>query len=167
MTKQKVGKQYVDIQKNTDKQKVNVLELAAEMKKEFMPNLFEAVNRGCLKWDGDFWIDIENKQEPLMPKMFRDMFQDKKDCPTPRYDQSLFRYNRQKGQIEHWWTIPDKDSCLHMLLNHKQIPPEEHQLLKWVIQFGNGELFKLSKKLNGEKLDTPEIEKKDIKIAVT
>lgn len=170
MNKKKTfGKIYSDLQNKAseDKEQILAIELAAEMKKEFMPNLFEAVNRGYSRFEGDFWIDCENKREPLMPRAFRDYFQDKKECPMPRYDQSVFRYNREKGQIEYWWTIPDKQTCIYLLHYRNQIPPEEQQLLKFTWQFMTGELYLLMKKMNGEKIDSPELEKKKFSFAVT
>lgn len=161
MTKSKskkptIGKVATDLQKQQP-QKINVLDQAAEMKKDYMNNLFEAVNRGCKELDKDFFIQVETKQEPLLPNVFRDYFIVKKECPTPNYDQSVFRYNREAGQIEYIWTIPDRDTCFHLKMHAMEVVPEERQLLYYVLKFDDGTLFKLMKKLNGEKLETPEL----------
>lgn len=155
-TKSTVGKIATDLQKQQP-QKIKVLDQAAEMKKDYMNNLFEAVDRGCKLYDTDFFIHVETKQEPLLPNVFRDYFILLKNCPTPNYDQSVFKYNRQAGQIEYIWTIPDRDTCHHLKMHATEVVPEERQLLYYVLKYTDGTLFKLMKKLNGEKLETPEL----------
>lgn len=163
------GQQYVDnAKKNTDNGMINVLELAAQMKENFMPNVLDVVDKNYNKYPGDFYVVVAERTEKLFDKKaFRDQFFDTQDCPTPNYDQHVFRYNKQKGQLEHWWTIPDRDTCLYLLQHYKELPPEEHQLLSWVFQFATGQLHIIMKKLNGEKIETPELDKKDIKVALT
>src|SRR5712671_4674554 len=93
-SKSTIGKVATDLLKQQP-QKIKVLDQAAEMKKDYMNNLFEAVDRGCKLYETDFFVHVETKQEPLLQNVFRDYFILLKNCPTPNYDQSVFKYNRQ------------------------------------------------------------------------
>lgn len=143
----------------SDKGQISVIEQQQAMQHDYMKNLFEAVDRGYLEFPGDFYIHVETKREPLLTNVLRNYFITKRDCPTPNYDQSVFRYNRKKGEIEYYWTIPDKEACHHIKANRLLIVNEEQELLKFVLAFDSGELLRICKKLNGEKEDSMLLEK--------
>jgi len=107
----------------------------------------------------DVYITYEVKQEKLMPHIHRFRFTWNIDCPTPTYDQTIFKYVHDTGDLKYMWTIPDREACLTLLQNAKLVVPEERQLLEFVIRFANGDLFKVMKKENGEKIDSPELAK--------
>ena len=71
-----------------------------------MKNLYEAVDRGYLKFKGDFYIHVETKKEKLLENVLRNYFIPRETCPTPNYDQSVFTDHREKGEIQFFWTIP-------------------------------------------------------------
>lgn len=144
-------------QKSTDK--ISIIEQQAAMQQDYMKNLTEAVDRGYKKYDKDFFIHVETKAEKLLPNTFRNYFIDRLSCPTPNYDQSVFRYNRQSGQIEYLWTIPDRETCFHLKEHTLEVVPAEQALLSLILKFDDGTLFRMMKKYNGEKLETPEIKK--------
>ncbi len=152
--REKVGKVAYDLLKKEDKP-VKVAELQAAMTEDYMKNLLACVDRYYTKYPGDYYIVVITKKERVMENVLRNYFYGRQSCPTPDYDQTLFRYNREKGAIEYLWTIPSKDACLLYLQNAKSVPPEEQQLLEFVIKFENGTLFKLAKKFNGEAIDSP------------
>src|SRR5580700_5927750 len=95
-----VGQVATDLMQK-DPGKVRVIEQAQAMKSEFMPNLFKAVDTGCATLQGNFFIEVNSKNERLLPNVHRDYFAPLVSCPAPNYDQSVFRYNREKGQIEY------------------------------------------------------------------
>jgi hypothetical protein len=134
------------------------IEVQRTLQKEYMANLLDAVNRGLKKYSTSFFIHVETKKERLLTHTYRNYFIDRLTCPTPNYDQSVFRYNRPKGRIEYIWTIPDRETCHLMKANINNIPPEEHELLSFIIKFDNGTLLRLCKKYNGEKIDSPQLE---------
>jgi len=122
-----------------------------------MKELLDAVDRGYKKYNGDFYIHVETKVEKLLTNVVRNYFIDRSTCPTPNYDQAVYRYNRSKGQIEYIWSIPDRETAHHLLLHSNEVVQEEQELLNFVVQFANGSLFKLCKLLNNEKDLTPEL----------
>lgn len=156
MTKKTVGKTVSELSsKKTEN--ISVIDQQREMQKDYMKNLLDAVDRGYKKYNGDFFVHVETKAEPLLPNTFRSYFIDRLSCPTPNYDQSVFRYNRVKGEIEYLWTIPDRATAHHLIESALEVAPEERELLNFVLKFSDGTLFKLCKKFNNEKLDSPEL----------
>ena len=154
MTKKTVGKIATELQeKNTEK--ISIIDQQREMQKQYMNDLMVAVDRGCQMFDKDFFIHVETKVEKLLTNVVRNYFIPRLSCPTPNYDQSVYRYNRDQGRIEYIWTIPDRDSAHHLLLNSKDVVQEERELLNFVIKFADGTLFKICKKYNNEQDDSP------------
>ncbi len=136
-------------------EKISAIEQQEAMQSEYMKNLLEAVDRGYKKYSSNFFIEVQTKNEPLLPNVFRNYFIDRVSCPTPNYDQSLFRYDREKGEVEYIWTIPSRDTCHHLKNNAMEVAQEEQQLLRFVLMFDNGTLFLMCKKFNGEQIDSP------------
>ena len=78
----------------------------------------------------------------------------RKSCPTPAYDQTVYRWNSIKKDIEYIWTVPDKETCLTLYQNKDIVVPSEQALLKMIIKFYDGSLYRLMKKFNKEKMQT-------------
>jgi hypothetical protein len=81
----------------------------------------------------------------------------RKSCPGPDYDQAVYHFHGATGNLELKWVVPSRDTCFYMIDNAFTLPPNQKTLLGYVIEFRDGTLFKLMKKLNGEKLKTPEL----------
>jgi hypothetical protein len=166
MTKKTVGAIVSELSQKTP-DKLSILDIQAETMKDYQKELLKAVDRGCARFDGDFFIHVATKAEKVLANTFRNYFIDRKTCPTPNYDQSVFKYNRIAGQIEYLWTIPDRDTAHHLKMHASEVAPEERQLLYFIFKFADGTLFRLMKKFNGEKVDTPELEKDTHVISLT
>jgi len=94
------------------------------------------------------------KKEKLLENVLRNYFAERSTCPTPDYDQSVYKYHYDSGNLEYIWTIPDRETCHVFLNNAHLVVPEERLLLEFVIAFSNGELMRLCRKLNGENIET-------------
>jgi hypothetical protein len=90
-----------------------------------------------------------------MPNVFRNYFFARSTCPTPDYDQSVFKYNRADDAIEYIWTVPSKDTCFHLKENYLEVSAKERELLNFVFEFFDGTLYTKSKKLNNEEAKSP------------
>jgi len=134
------------------------IELERAMQEDYLKYLIECVENNKAKLSGDFFVEVTTKNEKLLPNVFRNYFSARKSCPTPNYDQSVYKYNRAAERIEYIWTIPNKETCYYLLKNKNLVVQEEQQLLGFVMQFAMGELFTLSKKLNKEQEDSPLLE---------
>ena len=71
-------------------------------------------------------------------------------CPTPDFDQTVYKYNYKEQRHDFMWVIPSKDACIYLAEHYKEVAPEERMLLNFVLLFVTGELDKYAKKLNKE-----------------
>ena len=95
------------------------IELQRAMTKEFIDELNKCVI-------------VITKRERLMPNVLRNYFFPRQSCPTPEYDQSVFRFNRSTGDLIYLWTVPSKDACYYLKDHMLEVVPEEQDLLKYV-----------------------------------
>lgn len=128
--------------------------MAAE---EFIPNLLEAVKRGKQLFTGDFYINNAGKNEQILTNVLRSYWIPLIACPTPNFDQCLFKYHAKDEQITLIWTIPTEAGCEYLVRNRLYVVPEEQDLLGYTIAFIDGSLEKMAKFLNGEKDSDPSI----------
>jgi len=149
-----VGKESYDrLLKTPDT--LDPIELQRAMHEDYEKNINECVDRSLKDFDGDFYIIVETEKERLMENVLRNYFFGRQSCPTPSYDQTVYKYDRSAGVVSFLWVVPSKDTCEMMRDNALNIAPEERVLRDFVIDFYEGRLMKLAKKLNGEKLDSP------------
>jgi|SRR5579872_6760352 len=156
MNKKTVGKISTEL-KQQPTLPITVIDQQRKMQEDYIKELITACERGRKKYTGDFFIQIETKKETLLDNVIRNYFIDRKSCPTPNYDQSVYKYNSKTEQIEFVWIVPDRGTCHHFLENINYIVPEERELLEFVIKFSNGDLFKLCKVYNNEEFDSPKL----------
>ena len=129
------------------------IELEREAQKNYLDELLIAVDRGKKLYEGDFFIRIETKFEPLMTNVHRNYFIILSCAPTPFYDQSVFQYKHKEEQLVYHWTVPCKEVCEHLRDNALFVVPEERQLLGYVLDYYSGDLLKKAQHLNGETSD--------------
>lgn len=126
------------------------IELQREMQQEYIDNLVACVQKNISHFRGDFYVVIITKKEPLMPNVLRNYFFARKSCPTPDYDQTVYRYKYAAEELEYVWCVPDRETCFVFLENKDKVIFEETELLKTIIDFNDGSLFRMAKKLNNE-----------------
>ncbi len=136
-----------------------VIDVQRDMQKEYMDELIACIAswRASHPQD-DCYVVVITKNEKLMPNVFRNYFFARFSCPTPDYDQSVFKYHSATEDLEYIWSIPSKDACLHLLDNSHLVHKDELQLLRFVQRFASGDLYKTAKQLNGESELTSEIQ---------
>ena len=134
--------------------KVSVIDQQREMQKDYLDNLVKCVEDSKKDFPGNFFIIVETKTEPLMRNVMRNYFFARWTCPTPTYDQSVYRYNRKDDQIEYLWTLPCKDACYHIKDNAVIIDKSQQELRYFVLSLFDGSLLRRSKQLNNEKENT-------------
>jgi hypothetical protein len=138
---------FIDIQREVHK--------GTNSKKSYEEEIWECVDRG--KKDNDikdnFYIVVLLKKERLMQNVIRNYFFYRQSCPTPDYDQTVYKYFRKSDEIEYLWTVPDKVTCAAIPILKTSLPNEQMWLLDMIKKFKTGELDKLSSHLNGEYFD--------------
>lgn len=135
------------------------IELQREIHKDYEKNIFEAVDRGMKDFQGDFFIVVTTKKERIMQNVIRNIFFPRKTCPTPEYDQTVYHYIRKDDRLDFLWVVPAKDACQLLRVNALGVPKEERDLLYFVLSFYDGSLLRKAKKLNGEEIDSPLLER--------
>ena len=130
------------------------IEQMREQLNDYDKNIFECIERGVKTFSDDFYVVVITKKERLMPNVIRNYFTNRLSCPTPEYDQTVYRYLAKEEAIAFLWVIPSKDTCQLLIANKEQVDPSEFALLDFVLKFYDGTLFQTAKRLNGEEKDS-------------
>jgi hypothetical protein len=130
------------------------IEIERMLHQDYDKNMFECLDRCKKEFDGDFYIVVITKKEPLMQNVLRHYFFGRISCPTPDYDQTVYKFSRATEVIEFIWVVPSRECCLTLRENVAEVAPAEYPLLDFVLKFADGTLFKLAKQLNGEAEDS-------------
>jgi hypothetical protein len=117
-------------------------------------DLMICAERGKKEYTGDFYIVVITKQEKIMRNVIRNYFLVRHSCPTPDNDQIVYRYEKGNSEIKFLWAIPNRHTVGYLIHNALLLPPEEKQLLDFVLKFKDGSLLRLSKQLNNEQPDS-------------
>lgn len=150
MTERKtVGQVATELAAQQDRP-VSPVEQMYENLSEYERNVAQCIDTHKKIFPGDFYVIVVTKKERLMPNVLRNYFFARLSCPTPDYDQTVYRYRRTEDQIEFLWVIPSQDTCYLMLENKQQVAPAEYALLNYVVKFYDRTLFKLAQSLNNE-----------------
>jgi len=126
------------------------IELQREMTKSYIEELTSCVLSFRKNFPRDFFVAVLTKKERLMKNVIRNYFTPRLSCPTPEYDQAVYHYHHNEEALEFLWVLPSKDTCELFMLDADQVVPEERELLYFVQSLYNGNLLKLSKRLNKE-----------------
>jgi hypothetical protein len=141
----------------------NPIELEREMQRDYLKNIWECIDRSKSNYPDQFFVVVLTKREHLMQNVLRNYFVARQTCPTPNYDQTVFRYTGKDDKLEYIWTIPDRETSFTYLTQALMVVPEERQLLNFILDFKSGALAKLAMHLNGEEI--PQGENDDHAIA--
>ena len=136
-------------------------ELATKLAKNDNPELdFVATHNHekCRPFVGDFYVEVYTFMAKLLPNVIRNRMYTRKSCPTPNYDQIVYRFNSEMERIEELWVLGTRATCFYFLQNQKEIRPDMYQTVDYIRQFADGSLFRMCKELNNEKEDTPELD---------
>lgn len=126
------------------------IELEREMHTDYEKNFWECVNDFKKQSSNDFFIVVLTKRERVMQNVLRNVFFARHSCPTPNYDQAVYRYDALNNAVDFIWVIPSRETCFMLKENALQVVPEEKELLKYVLDFADGTLYNLAKQLNKE-----------------
>ena len=113
-------------------------------------NIFECLDNARKQYPGDFFIMVITKKEPLLKNVLRNYFIARQTCPTPGYDQAVYKYDHENQAVNFLWVVPSKDTVATLFFNKDRVVPEEWGLLQHVLNFMDGTLDKRCMKLNGE-----------------
>ena len=128
---------------------------AVELQQEIQGDTYEkgfleCMNRAMAKYNQDFYIVTVNQRFRLLSNVTRTFFIDRLSCPTPEFDQNVYRVDRKTGQIEYLWSIPDANTCGDIYSDPLSMMHLSAELRQFVFDFYDGTLLKKCKKLNKE-----------------
>ena len=132
----------------------NPIEQMREQLTDYDRSLAECIDKALTTYPGDFYLVVITKKERLLENVLRCYFFSRKTCPTPEWDQTVYKYHRLSGP-QFLWVVPSKDTCEYLIRFEQHVVPEERELLRYVQLFTNGHLLKLARELNGEMPDSP------------
>jgi hypothetical protein len=147
--KETVGKVALDLM-SKEPEVTTVIDQQRAMQEDYLEELTECVMEFRKKYPRDFFVTVLTKSEKLMPNVFRNYFVPRLSCPTPNYDQAVYRYRHEDEEIEFIWSIPCREACFYLRENTAHVSTEEHELLQYVIAFADGTLYHLCRHLNSE-----------------
>ena len=134
---------------------ISVMKQQQAMQQEYMKHLLETIDAGYNTYKKSFFVEVITKNEKLLPNVFRNYFCHRLTCPTPNYDQSVYRFDADKNEVQYIWTVPSRDASHHLKDNAHLVVHEERELLSFVLKFADGTLYNLCKKYNNEMPDSP------------
>ena len=154
MTRETVGKISSILSEKAPETR-DPIEIERELHKDYEKNVLETIDRGKKDFvNSDFFVVVITKKEPLMQNVLRHYFLCRLSCPTPDYDQTVYKFTHATDIIEFIWTIPSRDTCFMLKENKSQVRPSEYGLLGFVLKFDDGTLRKIAKNFNGEAEDS-------------
>src|ERR1700677_1248316 len=170
--KKTIGQQVVDISKDRSGGTLDIREVMAASEREHMQSLMWCAEHAakqvqCMPecpdicktneaMTGTFYIEVLAKKESVFDQAFFDGTKNdyvggvtrlqqmaKKACPTPFFDQTLYKYNSYTGDLQFMWVVPDIDTCIRFYENQHLVTSEVADLAKFILQFLNGDLHRL------------------------
>lgn len=130
---------------------VNVSEISNHQLRSYMDNVWTAVERGKKDLeDSIFFVVVTLKGEGILHKTLRNQFFYRRSCPTPTFQQTVFRYLRKDDMLEYLWSIPDPKSAYDYKYYPEAVPPHKYEVLRNVLDYFDGTLDDLCLKFNNE-----------------
>lgn len=134
-------------------------DLLAAILETYPDGLWKCVDRGRELFKDnptrDFFIVTHLKSEWFNPKLWKLQFVPTLECPRPYLNFTVYKYHRKTDEIEMIWCLPDRETLNFYYKNRAYASPEDWDLLKWVLAYKDGSLYKKMQELNGESPDKP------------
>lgn len=157
MVKKTYGQELLDHRKKNLEVEDDVIEYRRVIEKDIAKQLHEtALNAKSqpLYRNKDFYIVMMTRLEKIgsVPRTF--IFA-RRSCPTPVYNQSVWKFMHTTDTLEYLWSVPDQVLYWHIFNNQAQYIHDKEcaTLAKFVILMESGELLTWVKKENGELKD--------------
>lgn len=147
--KETVGKIYTQL-KNKIQDKATSEEVVSAIGGDFMPKLVEMIEKDKYKFRKVFYVEVCIFMNPIMPDVPEYRMRARHTCPTPFHDRGVFKYDYTEDAIHFLWFVPSPKECHYLTDNALKLHDSEKQALQTVLDYKDGTLLRLAKKLNGE-----------------
>lgn len=136
----------------------NAYEQMREQLSDYDKHMHECIMTHRKVFDGDFYIIVITKKEKIMENVLRHYFFARQSCPSPDYDQAVYKYDRLGDKITFLWVIPSVHIVRFMESHPGLVEPDQYELLGYVLKFLDGSLLQQAKALNNERGDSSFLE---------
>jgi hypothetical protein len=121
----------------------SVVEQTVEMLKKYSDEVYECLGNGKKHFNSDFYIEVLLKSnESVIRDSISNIFVARGSCPTPFFDQTVYKYTKQDDKLDYLWTVPDIALC-RLYANHRDLVPEdEKELYQNICDYYSGALAK-------------------------
>lgn len=157
MERETVGKLSAELLQKEERPDHSAFEQMQEQLTGFEDHVHATVDSGKAAYAGDFYVVVVTKRERLMQNVLRNYFFTRISCPTPEWDQTVYKYHRKDERLEFLWVVPSKHACADLIANKLDIDLSLSQLLKFVLDFEDGTLDNLARTLNNEPIIKKEL----------
>jgi hypothetical protein len=105
----------------------------------------------------DFFIVLVPTNERTAQMDPEDFYFVRRSCPTPAYNQNVFKYHVASGSLEFLWSIPRKARYWQLYANRNKYmtDPVMKSRTSFVVMMESGKLLEWVAKENGEDLTKP------------
>lgn len=149
-----VGQYSYELSQKEDKH--NSIELQEDIhkgsnsKKSYEEEIYEAYRRAVCddSIKDPFYIVVLFKRERMLKNVVRQLFFYRQTCPTPEYDQTVYRCVSGEDKIEFIWTVPNNSTCMYLPTIKNELTLDQLELLTFIEKFNNGDLDKKCAELN-------------------
>jgi len=131
-----------------------VMDVANTMLKDLPQEAINCIETHKKIFPGDFYVEIYSRGVEGNPNAYRLQYFATRACPTPDVDRCVYKYHRNKDEVELLWAIPCRAVCEMYRDNAIIVDKSERDLLNYVLDFYSGDLDKRGKILNNEKKDS-------------
>lgn len=130
---------------------VSISELQETSQKNYMQNVMDKALEFTQKHPGDCYIVVNGRMHKVFANFGVPVVEERPvarfSCPTPWYDQTVFKFNYKDQALDYLWTVPSKASCDY----YNAYPGEDDiELRRMVKAFQSHQLLHFSMKENGE-----------------
>jgi len=128
----------------------NLEEIAKSRMPAHEKNLHITLERGLKDFPGrDFYIYTNHKRELALSKVIRHLWGIRLTCPRPCNEQTAYKYHYKDERLEFLWSVPNSDVCRIFYNNPEYVGPEDYDVLRTVIDFRDGGLYRKALELDG------------------
>jgi len=105
----------------------------------------------------DFYLVLVPTNERTAEMEPEDFYFVRRSCPTPGYNQNVFKYHHTSGELEFLWSIPRKSRYWQLYANRNKYmtDPVLKSRTAFVVSMETGKLLEWVAKENGEDLSKP------------
>jgi hypothetical protein len=119
---------------------------------DYMQKLHKTVRSAVETYPGQPYVFVEafTRKDKLMVRALVTEFFTRSSCPTPSFNQAVYRYDVKNGRLEFAWQLPSNKRCLHYLANPFSLDEGERLIIGYVHDLKSGALEQLAINLNNE-----------------